>query len=173
MAAGLLSLGLTGCGSTAEVQLVPRAEATHAHLTDDTETPEPSESPDAEQDSSGQSEVEQSDAEQRAALDRYVEAARTQIPAMLEANKESFADLRIESRSLDSTTCTMVVAGQTDPAAARGILDAMAPTLQTSFDTLTIPAMRAFGVQGTVHVTYVFVNADGSTIMEKTFTSSD
>jgi len=174
MATGSLSISLAGCAPSAQPE-VEAVEPTHASLTDDGETLQPSTSsqPDAEQGGSAQPALEQSDAEQRAALDRYVEAERAQIPVLLEATNQAFTDLRIESQSLDSTTYTFVFANQTDPVVASQAFDALVPTLKASFDSLTLPAMRAAGVQGTVHATYVYLNADNSSIWEKTFTSSD
>ncbi len=166
LAVSALSLSLAGCSPDGtHSSLIP----THIPATSASDAPEQD---DAVLDDAAQDDAVLDDSEQAAALERFVEIQRAQIPALLDANAGMVSDVRIDSRAPDSVIYTLTLAAHTDPMDASPMFDALVPTLQTACDTLVFPAMASVGMKGTMHAVYSYLNPDGSTLWEKTFTSS-
>lgn len=167
LAASVLSVSLAGCSPAAQHSAlipthIPATNASEASVEDD-----------AVQDDPIQDDSEQADSEQAEALERFVEIQQAQIPALMDAHPGLYSDIRVESRAPDSVIFTSTLAAHTDPVNAAQMFDALVPTLQTACDTLVFPAMASLGIKGTVHAVYSYLNPDGSTLWEKTFTSSE
>ncbi len=176
LAASALSLSLAGCSpdgthSSLIPTHIPAINASDAPEQDDAVLDDP-EQDDAVLDDAAQDDAVLDDSEQAAALERFVEIQRAQIPALLDANAGMVSDVRIDSRAPDSVIYTLTLAAHTDPMDASPMFDALVPTLQTACDTLVFPAMASVGMKGTMHAVYSYLNPDGSTLWEKTFTSS-
>lgn len=107
-----------------------------------------------------------------AALDAYVEAERSTIPAILESAPGMYSEVTVDSVYPDTVLFRYVYAEVLDPAFAADYFDGMVPTLQTMCDTNVFPGMERVGVPGPQKVTYSFFNVDGSELWSKTFEAS-
>ena len=106
------------------------------------------------------------------AIESYVEAERSQLPAVMDANPGVFSDITVEAVGSDTAVFTYTYADVMDAGATASNLDDLAQTLQDGCDESVFPAMTGAGVEGEPHVTYTYLNSDGSEIWTKTFSPS-
>lgn len=115
---------------------------------------------------------QQGTSEQRAALDKYVELERAQLPAVQKANPGVYEEMTVEAEYPGTIVFRYVYATQVDAAEAVKYLDEMESKFQELCDDTVFPAMKQTGVTGDLGATYIYINADGTTMWEKTFASS-
>lgn len=159
LAVSALSLSLVACGSPSLI------ETPATGTVESTSPTEPSAEPSAEPSSDPQSFEK---------LQRYVNAQQGAVPQVLSTYAGTYSDFRLEAEAPGTVVFTYVYATQIeDAAAASAALEKTAPQqLQEVCDDQLFPEMRAVGISDPLAVRYAYINADGSTIWEKTFTPS-
>ncbi|PVU83262.1 hypothetical protein DDP54_09960 [Cellulomonas sp. WB94] len=111
-------------------------------------------------------------AQQKAALDAYVEAERATIPAIKESSPGVYSDISVQAVYPSTIDYHYVYVQQVDPTAANDYFESSMETLQALCDTKVFPAMASVGVTDPQKATYTFDNADGSELWSHTFESS-
>ena len=104
-----------------------------------------------------------------AALDTYVEAERSTIPAILEATPGKYSEVTIDGVYPGTVVYRYVYADVLDPALVQDSFESLVPSFQTMCDTTVFPAMESAGVPDPQKMTFSFFNLDGSPLWSKTF----
>ena len=109
---------------------------------------------------------------QEAALDAYVAAAQSQIPALLDSFDGTYSQITISGEHPDLIEFRYVYAQPVDPAAATELFDGMLDSFQSTLDDQVFPDMERAGITGSQRARYTYVNTDGTTIWTHTFESA-
>jgi hypothetical protein len=115
---------------------------------------------------------QQSSSEEQQTLQRIVDSVRAQLPALLTAAAGVYSNITVDPSGSDTLVITYTFANPVDPDTTSAKIDAQASTIQQVSDTTIFPAMKSGGLTGAIQATYIYLNADGSQIWEKTFTPS-
>lgn len=106
------------------------------------------------------------------ALDAYVAAERSTIPAIMAANPGMYSDMSISGTYPSTVSFEYRFTDQLEATAAVEYLDSLAPTLQSACDTQVFPSMVSVGVMDSPRAVYTYLNADGSQLWSRTFEKS-
>jgi ABC-type glycerol-3-phosphate transport system substrate-binding protein len=107
------------------------------------------------------------------ALESYADAERAQADAYLKSNTDMYKDIEVVTTPPASVEFVYTYATQLDGEEVAGRFEEMSGDLQRATDTELIPAMQGYGVEGDPSVIFTYVNADGSEIWSKEFSSSE
>lgn len=105
------------------------------------------------------------------ALDAFVAAQQSSIPAIMDATPGVYSEVAIEGTEPSTIVFSYVYAEAVDVPTAAAYLDTMVETLQAACDAQVFPAMEAVGISDPQAV-YTYLNPDGSEIWSHTFAAS-
>lgn len=109
---------------------------------------------------------------EQAAMQKYVEAERSQIAEILESSGGIYKGMTVESSDPNSIAFSYTYANQLDPAAVAAELEKSSDQFQEACNEDMMPGFRAHGIKGDVNVSFIYLNLDGSEIWRKDMTCS-
>lgn len=109
---------------------------------------------------------------EQAAMQEYVEAERSQIPAILDASGGVYKTMMVEAARPDTIEFSYTHANQLDAATVSVEFDKVASQFREVWDDQRIHGMRAYVIQGAVNVSCIYLDLDGSEMWHKDLTCS-
>lgn len=107
---------------------------------------------------------------QREALDAYVAAKQTDIPRLLAAQPDVYSAITIKAEAPSTVVFTYHYAIDIDAVATAKTFDDNAYLLQDELDRSVDAITKKYGFTKDLHVRYIYVSLDRSTIWEREFT---